>query len=252
MASSGACWHATTCSRARCPTACAWPAMSSRRCCRPTSRTPCCVPRRNAPRPPLPCARASSRTSCTRTTSTPRWPATHPNSAPPFTPKRPSWPRAPSCSFSAASTKRRPRPSWNGSAPARRTSPRTACSTPIPCPAAWGLWPTGRHRGVACWLCPSTGNAEAGRSSCAASRSKPFTGAAGRRRKSAPARWARGSRPVARSSLWKETVRATAEPWEGVELDIAGQVLDELQRAQHARHAELNRARTQAHGGARP
>ncbi|MGP3505756.1 GAF domain-containing protein [Paracidovorax citrulli] len=45
--------------------------------------------------------------------------------------------------------------------------------------------------------------------------------------------------------LWKETVRATAEPWEGVELDIAGQVLDELQRAQHARHAELNRARTQ-------
>lgn len=45
--------------------------------------------------------------------------------------------------------------------------------------------------------------------------------------------------------LWKETVRSTAESWDPVELDIAGQVLDEMQRAQHARHAELNRTRTQ-------
>ncbi|MDA8455201.1 GAF domain-containing protein [Acidovorax sp. GBBC 3334] len=45
--------------------------------------------------------------------------------------------------------------------------------------------------------------------------------------------------------LWKETVRSTAEHWSGVELDIAGQLLDEMQRAQHARNTELNRTRTQ-------
>jgi len=45
--------------------------------------------------------------------------------------------------------------------------------------------------------------------------------------------------------LWKETVRSTAEAWDAVELDIAGQVLDEMQRAQHARHTELNRTRNQ-------
>ncbi|SFD55006.1 ATP-binding protein [Paracidovorax konjaci] len=45
--------------------------------------------------------------------------------------------------------------------------------------------------------------------------------------------------------LWKETVRSTAEHWSGVELDIARQLLDEMQRAQNARNNELNRTRTQ-------
>jgi len=45
--------------------------------------------------------------------------------------------------------------------------------------------------------------------------------------------------------LWKETVRGTAEHWSADDLELAQQLLDELVRAQHARHAELHRARTQ-------
>lgn len=45
--------------------------------------------------------------------------------------------------------------------------------------------------------------------------------------------------------LWKETVRATSEHWSADDLDIANTLLDELVRAQNARHVELNRARTQ-------
>lgn len=45
--------------------------------------------------------------------------------------------------------------------------------------------------------------------------------------------------------LWKETVRDTAEHWSAEDLDIAQKLLDELVRAQNARHAELNRARNQ-------
>jgi len=43
--------------------------------------------------------------------------------------------------------------------------------------------------------------------------------------------------------LWKEIVRATAEPWAGDDLDLARQLLAELVRAQSTRHAELNNAR---------
>lgn len=45
--------------------------------------------------------------------------------------------------------------------------------------------------------------------------------------------------------LWKETVRGTAEHWSSDDLDIARHLLDELVRVQHARQAEMNRARTQ-------
>lgn len=45
--------------------------------------------------------------------------------------------------------------------------------------------------------------------------------------------------------LWKETVRATSEHWSTDDLQIAQTLLDELVRAQNARHAELNRARNQ-------
>lgn len=45
--------------------------------------------------------------------------------------------------------------------------------------------------------------------------------------------------------LWRETVRGTAEHWSVDDLDTAQQLLDELVRTQNARHAELNRARTQ-------
>lgn len=44
--------------------------------------------------------------------------------------------------------------------------------------------------------------------------------------------------------LWKEIVRSTAEHWAGDDLDIARQLLAELVRAQNARHAELNNARS--------
>ncbi|RYF27632.1 MAG: GAF domain-containing protein [Comamonadaceae bacterium] len=45
--------------------------------------------------------------------------------------------------------------------------------------------------------------------------------------------------------LWKETVRATSEHWSAEDRQIAQTLLDELVRAQNARHAELNRARNQ-------
>ncbi len=45
--------------------------------------------------------------------------------------------------------------------------------------------------------------------------------------------------------LWMETVRSTSEHWSAEDVDIAQHLLNELVRAQNARHAELNRARNQ-------
>ncbi|WCM86475.1 ATP-binding protein [Acidovorax sp. NCPPB 3576] len=45
--------------------------------------------------------------------------------------------------------------------------------------------------------------------------------------------------------LWKETVRSTAEHWSALELNAAGQLMDEIVRVQNARTAEMNRTRNQ-------
>lgn len=45
--------------------------------------------------------------------------------------------------------------------------------------------------------------------------------------------------------VWRETVRGTAVPWSGAELEIARQLRDELGRVSGVRHAELGRARNQ-------
>jgi chemotaxis family two-component system sensor kinase Cph1 len=56
-----------------------------------------------------------------------------------------------------------------------------------------------------------------------------------------------GPRLTPRGSFdeWRETVRGSAEPWDEPRLAIAGQLLAEIQRAGMARHAELDRTRTQ-------
>jgi light-regulated signal transduction histidine kinase (bacteriophytochrome) len=56
-----------------------------------------------------------------------------------------------------------------------------------------------------------------------------------------------GPRLTPRGSFdeWRETVRGSAEPWDESRLAVANQLLAEIHRASMARHAELERTRTQ-------